>query len=73
MALGRADTREAVLGICKADGLDVEAVNPRLGDPDPVSVLVIVRPTLRYEFRGDAGSDLYGDALDSGGSPKMIS
>jgi hypothetical protein len=73
MAFGRVEEGEDALGICKADGFDVEAVMPRLGDPDPVSVLVIVRPTLRYEFRGDAGSDLYGDALDSGGSPKMIS
>lgn len=57
------------------DGVDVEAGSPRLGDPEPdrVSVLVIVRPTLRYELRGEAGKDLYGDVLGSGGSPKMIS
>lgn len=57
----------------RAGGLEVDAMSVRLGDATPVNVLVIVRPTSRYEPLGEAGSDLYGDALGSGGSPKMIS
>lgn len=55
------------------DGVDDAVDGDNLGDPDPARVLAIVRPTLRYEFLGDAGSDRYGDVLGSGGSPKMIS
>jgi hypothetical protein len=71
----RALVREVgdAVGIWSAAGLDVDPVSARLGDAEPVNVLVIVRPTLRYDPRGEAGSDRYGDALGSGGSPKMIS
>jgi hypothetical protein len=39
------------------EGVDDGVEGDNLGDADPASVLAMVRPTLRYEFLGDAGSD----------------